>query len=417
MTCVSVVIPFFNRMSFIQRALDCIYQQTALQKDLCRIEIIIVDDGSEVTQAEALDHLTKGKSEIILIRLEVNQGPSSARNRGIENASGDYIAFLDTDDLWPREKLELLLPVLIDNPEVQITGGRVKFEIKDGVKYSSKADLSRLHQADHVNLGALLVRKKFLLSGFLFDERLRYGEDVSWWLHVMDAKTEVLLIEEYCLIYYIHGGNMVMELDKTRIGLFKALHDFSKKRKSLLLPEIPDFRIGREIPFIDIFLSSSIMIQESSSIDFDRLTKSINAKCNIWKIDRANNKILCETNSYRAELEEIPFDGFNDLIETCTNKSFGELIVFSANPKICEGSFIQDMWKFVRSKPYTFWFVAKKTNTGKDISITSFQTVVFRKRLLKYAISNKLGTESHSFEDYVQNLADLDIQGERLSVN
>jgi len=108
---VSVVIPVFNGASFIARAVDSVFVQTC--KDF---EIIIVDDGSTDDTGAVLAELAK-TSEIICLH-QKNAGPAQARNAGIQSATGEYIAFLDCDDIWFPEKLEAQLAILVGNSQV-----------------------------------------------------------------------------------------------------------------------------------------------------------------------------------------------------------------------------------------------------------------------------------------------------------
>ena len=103
---VSVVIPSYNRLEYLIRAIESVFSQT-----YSKTEVIVVNDGS--TEEGYLEH--KYIKDIKQINLEQNQkkingfGPGNIRNFGIQEASGDWIAFLDDDDLWFKEKLEIQL--------------------------------------------------------------------------------------------------------------------------------------------------------------------------------------------------------------------------------------------------------------------------------------------------------------------
>ena len=105
---ISVVIPYYNGSRFIGEALASVRAQT-----LAPSEIVVVDDGSRPEEARALDHEAVG---CVLVRLPRNRGASVARNMGIAQAKGDWIAFLDCDDLWEPRKLELQAAVVAANP-------------------------------------------------------------------------------------------------------------------------------------------------------------------------------------------------------------------------------------------------------------------------------------------------------------
>jgi glycosyltransferase involved in cell wall biosynthesis len=102
---VSVVIPVFNGASFIARAVESVLAQTCTD-----FEIIIVDDGSTDNTQAVLGQMAQ-TSAIICLHQD-NAGPAQARNAGIQSAKGEYLAFLDCDDIWFPEKLEAQLAIL-----------------------------------------------------------------------------------------------------------------------------------------------------------------------------------------------------------------------------------------------------------------------------------------------------------------
>src|SRR5690349_3602213 len=106
---VSVIIPTYNRAQFIARAVDSVLEQT--YKDF---EIIVIDDGSSDNTQEILKAY-EGKIRYVY---QQNKGISAARNRGIQEAKGEYIAFLDSDDVWKPEKLSVQVAILDVNPHV-----------------------------------------------------------------------------------------------------------------------------------------------------------------------------------------------------------------------------------------------------------------------------------------------------------
>ena len=112
---ISVIIPTYNSAVFLPEALQSVLSQTFLPQD-----VIVVDDGSTDDTEDVLEPFRR---HIHYIRQE-NQGPAVARNRGIAEAKGDLIAFLDADDVWVPEKLERQVNVLIENPRIGLVHSR-----------------------------------------------------------------------------------------------------------------------------------------------------------------------------------------------------------------------------------------------------------------------------------------------------
>ena len=104
---VSVIIPTFNRANLISRAISSVCSQSYQN-----LEVIVVDDNSQDNTAEVVREIAAGDSRINYYRHSNNLGGSAARNTGIEQATGEYIAFLDSDDIWLPQKLELQLKAI-----------------------------------------------------------------------------------------------------------------------------------------------------------------------------------------------------------------------------------------------------------------------------------------------------------------
>jgi glycosyltransferase involved in cell wall biosynthesis len=107
---VSVIIPTYNRSAFLKSALESVTSQSYPIK-----EILVIDDGST---DQTVENLTPNFKSVIFIRQE-NQGVSAARNTGIKKATGEWIALLDSDDLWTVGKIEKQIAHLRQNPKIK----------------------------------------------------------------------------------------------------------------------------------------------------------------------------------------------------------------------------------------------------------------------------------------------------------
>ncbi len=194
---ITAVIPAYNSALHITRALDSIAGQTRPVS-----EIIVVDDGSTDGTAHAVANWN-GPLQVRLLK-QANQGPSVARNRGVEAALGDWIAFLDADDSWTPDHLSDHLANLKKHPQLALlaadmaevdTQGNILvpsalaahrllagFEALDGAPIPRA--LARLLEKNFIPTGTVLVRRKTLLEAGLFDTRIRYGEDLELWARI-----------------------------------------------------------------------------------------------------------------------------------------------------------------------------------------------------------------------------------------
>ena len=190
----SAIIPTFNRRQFIINCLDSILKQS-----LDDFEIIIVDDGST---DKTMDILPKYLGRCINYLYTEHRGVSHARNVGIRNSTGKYIAFLDSDDQWDERKLELAFKYIGDYPDINIfhtdeiwyRRGKIlkqkyKHKRRSGYVYEFCLPLCCIGMSTSV-----VKRTLFDKTGF-FDEGLPACEDYDFWLRAC-LDNEVKLIPE-----------------------------------------------------------------------------------------------------------------------------------------------------------------------------------------------------------------------------
>lgn len=193
----SVIIPVYNRAGCIARALDSVLAQTRPAD-----EIIVVDDGSNDQTVQILERYLP---RIKVIRQE-NRGVSAARNTGIRAAGGAWIAFLDSDDEWLPQKLELAEDYIRTHPDCSIfqteeiwmrKGRRVnpKYKHKKRGGFIFKESLPLCI----VSPSAVVIKKQLFDTVGLFDERLPVCEDYDLWLRIsrnypvgLDSKIGIL---------------------------------------------------------------------------------------------------------------------------------------------------------------------------------------------------------------------------------
>ena len=199
---ISVVIPTFNRISLVARAINSVLKQS-----LNPYEIIVVDDGSD----DGTSEMIQNKYKSIKLIQQQNNGVSAARNNGIKHAKGDWIALLDSDDEWTEKKLENQVDRLIKTPEydfchtneIWIRNGvrvnqRKKHEKYGGYIFDKCLDICRISPS------SVLFRKNILDHVGWFDDQLPVCEDYDLWLRIT-AEYRILFIDDPLIIKY--GGH------------------------------------------------------------------------------------------------------------------------------------------------------------------------------------------------------------------
>jgi glycosyltransferase involved in cell wall biosynthesis len=231
---VSVVIPVFNGERFLREAV-----QSVLDQDYSDLEIIIVDDGSTDGTATVLRTLP----ETVRYLHQTNQGPAAARNRGIEHAQGSLIAFADADDLWPTDKLALQLPYLIQDTKTGIVLGRIQ-QVRLSETHNGQTRAEEFAEpAFSVNLGSAIIRKSVFEQVGLFDETMRYSEDVDWFMRAREAGAAIVTIDAVTLLYRQHEQNMTRGKSTSELNVLQALKRSLDRRRERtgFAPALPNF--------------------------------------------------------------------------------------------------------------------------------------------------------------------------------
>jgi len=179
---ISVIIPTYNRSWAIRDAIDSV-----LDQDFSDYELIVIDDGSTDNTMQILDRY---REEIVVLYQE-NKGVSAARNRGIAAASGQFIAFLDSDDIWLPKKLSIQVDFFKSNPDALIcqTG---EIWIRNGVRVNPKHHHKKLSGRIFepslslclVSPSAVMMKRHLFETAGLFDEDLPACEDYDLWLRI-----------------------------------------------------------------------------------------------------------------------------------------------------------------------------------------------------------------------------------------
>ena len=238
---VSVIIPTYNRAWTLKDALDSV-----LLQDYPNIELLVIDDGSEDDTQGLLETY---KNEITVLRQE-NKGVSAARNKGIKQSRGEFIALLDSDDAWDKRKISCQMGFFKDHPEALIcqtqeiwirNGKKVNPKIKhkkpSGMIFEPSLDLCLVSPS-----AVMMKRQLFDMKGY-FNENFWVCEDYDLWLRVSSTLPVFLIDKPYTLKRGGHTDQLsnFHSQDKFRIRSLSALmesgiltQDQTEKAKKVL---------------------------------------------------------------------------------------------------------------------------------------------------------------------------------------
>lgn len=178
---VSVVIPLYNSENTIVRCIESVVMQTVPV-----FEIIVVDDGSTDNSVKQVsEYIINNDIKNVILLKQINSGPSVARNKGLSYASGDFIAFLDSDDWWIDTKIETQLNIFSLDSSIQLLGSR------SSVSNLEKLNTNNFNVIPFQNLlfhncfstPTVMIRAQ-LLKKYSFNNNLKYSEDYDLWLRI-----------------------------------------------------------------------------------------------------------------------------------------------------------------------------------------------------------------------------------------
>jgi glycosyltransferase involved in cell wall biosynthesis len=220
---VSVILPVYNCERFLAESIESVLSQ-AYQP----LELIVVDDGS--TDGSGVIAQRYDKVQYIW---QENAGVSAARNRGLEFASGEFIAHQDADDIWLPKKLELQVRCLLDHPEVGYTVGRTKFFLEDGCTIPD-GFRAELLQNDHAGryLQATLMRKSVVEGVGLFDTGMKVAEDIDWFSRANDLNISLITLREIVVHKRVHDMNITYQQQFNNQHLLKALRRSVERKRN-----------------------------------------------------------------------------------------------------------------------------------------------------------------------------------------
>lgn len=203
---VSVITPVYNVDKYIDRTLMSVFAQT--YKD---IEIVLVDDQSQDKSAEIVKRYQKTHPEIVYYLQPKNMGAGHARNKALELARGQYVAFLDADDMWKPEKIEKQIKLLNEKKggfcftAIEMIDGNDKV-IKNKRKVKGEIDYKFLLSNTMIPTSSVMI-DRYVKGDFRMHLR-RGGQDYATWLRLLRNGNKAYGIDEALVGYRIDGESL-----------------------------------------------------------------------------------------------------------------------------------------------------------------------------------------------------------------
>ncbi len=203
---ISVVIPAYNAERTLREALE-----SALAQTLRPVEILVIDDRSEDKTAAIVEEYRLRDSRVRLIANQENIGVSASRNRAVEEAVGEWIAFLDSDDRWREDKLERQLAAIANEPACAICFTATAYVGEEGQRADyvlhapARVTYEELLKQNVISCSSVLVRREALRAYPMPDDRMIH-EDYATWLCILRETPFAVGVDEPLLIYRVSAS-------------------------------------------------------------------------------------------------------------------------------------------------------------------------------------------------------------------
>jgi glycosyltransferase involved in cell wall biosynthesis len=221
---VSVIIPYFNRLEALEIAVQSVINQAYRP-----LELILINDGGLEFELP----IESGKEiSVKLISLDTNLGPASARNAGIEVARGEFVAFLDSDDVWTESKLASQIHEMVHHDLGFTHTSYVRRDIQTGVEEvirSGAIDYGFLLTAFRCRIATpTVVVRRDVIGNNLFDTSTRVGEDILFWLGCFEKNGPSVGLDEASCIVNVSGESH-FQSEKNKARSLEVINIFLKK--------------------------------------------------------------------------------------------------------------------------------------------------------------------------------------------
>jgi glycosyltransferase involved in cell wall biosynthesis len=253
-TCdVTVVIPTYNRKDLCVRAIQSVFSQT-----LVPAQVVVVDDGSKDGTEQAL---REKFGDRVLVIVQKNAGVSAARNIGVKNAAGKYVAFLDSDDQWLDRKVELQYGWLMANPGqdavvcdynwVTSDGKHLKRESRSNHFNATGEVLDKVLEHPYLLPSTLMISRELFLATKGFDSGLKTAEDVDLFLKIA-LVGKVGLVPEPLVDYVATGSERLSESAGSTGDHVFVVERFVKNNRDALT------EVQTKTALLNVYLSNSL---------------------------------------------------------------------------------------------------------------------------------------------------------------
>jgi glycosyltransferase involved in cell wall biosynthesis len=221
---ISVIIPVYNGDKYLAEAIESVLAQNGF-----RLDVIVVDDGSTDNTARVVESF----GSAVRYYHQIKAGPGAARNKGISLAQGDYISFLDADDLWTENKMNRQWMAFEADPYLDMAFGHIQQFYSPELTLEEKNRINipyEIMPGHHA--GTMLIKKKSFFRVGLFKSELRIGEFIDWHARATESNLKSIMLPDILMKRRIHRTNLGTYLRDQRSGYVHVLKAALDRRRA-----------------------------------------------------------------------------------------------------------------------------------------------------------------------------------------
>jgi GT2 family glycosyltransferase len=314
---VSVIIPTHNRGGLLQEALDSVLAQEGAGESFT-MEVIVVDDASSDNTPE----IVRRYPDVRYVKLDTNRGESGARNAGIAASRGEYVAFLDDDDLWLPHKLSVQVPALESHPEVGVVysqniirGEGIDSSWPDARRAPSGDVFQAFLVEDFISINTILVRREAFQKAGGFDESLKTMQYYDMCLRLAFHARFLFIPGDVAIQRYSRGGTWTTTVIQ---GIYEQTHRCVIERALAMLPDSAETVQVRRKAYTALFAeiaNNLAAVGERGWISFDRMCTHVLAGLQVspWMVrEPVVRTVLVKIAGRMARAAAVPIGTLRD---------------------------------------------------------------------------------------------------------
>lgn len=295
---VSIIIPTYNVENYIEIAIE-----SALNQTYSNIEIIIIDDKSTDNTLNIIKKKYLNHPKIQIVEKDRNLGPSNSRNIGIEVSKGKYIALLDSDDYYRKDKIEKQVSFMEKNEDITLSSTYLQcFNLQNNIikfplKFSEIKDVQLI--GCPIAHPALIVKSSFLKEKKIYyDEKLRYAEDYDFVTRIIEKGAKLETLPQTLYYYRISGNQASFIIKDKKLNINKEQWEISKKIHYKIFQKLVNINNSLyNKNYIDYFLRHESINEFNEIPSYIDWVKKI-IECNKYKGEIFSSEFLIQNYRY-----------------------------------------------------------------------------------------------------------------------